>query len=315
METVGNYRTQMRGKMRPIKWVWKPFAIVLLATAPFVLGDGWTSVLNEMLIMGLAACGLNLMLGYAGMVNFGAAGFYGVGAYATALLLTKSDASFAVAMIGGPLVTGLAGLVIGWFCIRLTHIYFALLTLAFSQIIYTIIFGWYSFTGGDNGIVGIEIPEMLVDIRSYYYFTLLVFLLCLMSMWKIVNSPFGKALKAIRENPERCEFVGINTKRFRHGAFIASSFFLGVAGALYCGFSRSVFPEYAYWVHGADIMVSCLLGGLYTFLGPIVGGGTFILLEKLIINFTEYHLMVTGLIIIAIVFFLRDGLMGFFSDH
>lgn len=303
------------GKRSSVKRAYKFSTIIMLAAVPYLLSDGWISVFTEMLIMGIAALGLNIMLGYAGMVNFGAAGFYGVGAYATALVMEKANLSFALGMLAGPLAAGCAGFVIGWFCIRLTHIYFALLTLAFSQIIFTIIFEWYSFTGGDNGIVGIEVPEIVSGIKSYYYLTLLILLFCLFITWKLVKSPFGRGLIAIRENAERSEFIGINTRHLRHGAFIASSVILGLAGSLYCGFSRSVFPEFANWVHGADIMVSCLLGGLYSFLGPVVGGAVFVLLEKLIVNFTEYHLMVTGFIIIAIVFFLRDGLVGFFADR
>jgi branched-chain amino acid transport system permease protein len=294
------------------KLIWVPLAIFFILV-PHLVGEGWTHVFIEMIIIAIAACGLNLMLGYAGMVNFGAAGFYGVGAYATALILTNTKLPFALAMICGPLAAALAGLVIGWFCIRLTHIYFALLTLAFSQIIYTVIFEWYDVTGGDNGIVGIEIPEMLIDVQNYYYFTLLVFLACMFVLWKIVKSPFGKTIQAIRENAVRTEFVGINTTRFKHMVFVVSCFFLGVAGALFCGFSRSVFPNYAHWIQGSDIMIACLLGGLYSFLGPVVGGGVLVLLEKIIINFTDYNLLVTGLIILMIVLFMRDGITGFFD--
>jgi branched-chain amino acid transport system permease protein len=195
--------------------LWLIAVLILLAVLPLFISLGYVSLLIEMMILAVAACGLNLIMGYAGMVSFGPAGLYAMGAYTTALLMVRMDAPFGLAMIAGPVAAALAGVLIGWFCVRRTAVYFALLTLAFSQIIYTIVFEWYSFTGGDNGIVGVKTPGILSRIDHYYYFTLIASAVCIGLMWMICNSSFGKALQAIRENPERAEFIGIHVRRYQ----------------------------------------------------------------------------------------------------
>lgn len=285
----------------------------VLAGLPWLVSIGYLSVAIEILILAVAACGLNLIFGYADMVSFGPAGHYAVGAYTTALLITKGNVSFALAMVAGPVAAAISGLIIGWFCVRRTAIYFALLTLAFSQIIYTIIFQWYSFTGGDNGIVGVHVPHFLEDITPYYYFTLIIATLCLAAMWLICNSAFGRTLQAIRENPERTSFIGINVKRYRLAAYVLSSFFIGAAGSLFCGFNHNVFPDYAHWAKGADFLVVCLLGGIYNFFGPVLGAAVYIFIDKIISSFTEFWPLFLGTIIILVVLFLRGGFMGFLT--
>ncbi len=153
-------------------------AFAVFAVLPLLMGEGHLSLVNEMVILALAACSLNLMLGFAGMVSFGPAGIYAVGAYTTALILIYTEIPFGVALIAGPIMAGLVAIVVGWFCVRLTQVYFSLLTLAFSQIIHTIIFGWYGFTKGDDGIVEIPVPEFLLPITNYYYFSLVAVAIC-----------------------------------------------------------------------------------------------------------------------------------------
>jgi branched-chain amino acid transport system permease protein len=294
--------------------VWLAMALLFLFALPSFLSLGHTSLVIEMLILAVAACGLNLIMGYAGMVSFGPAGLYAVGAYTTALLIVKANVPFGLAVIAGPVAAAIIGFLVGWFCVRLTHVYFALLTLAFSQIIHMIIFQWYSFTGGDNGIVGIRVPDYIASISHYYYFTLILTVVCLALMWMIGNSSFGKALQTIRENPERAEFIGIHVRRYQLAAFVLSSFFLGAAGSLFCGFNRNVFPVYAHWTKGADIIVVCLLGGMYNFLGPFLGSILYIILDKVTVSFTEYWPLVLGLIVVLLVLFLRGGMAGFFTE-
>jgi branched-chain amino acid transport system permease protein len=294
--------------------VWLAIALIFLFALPSFFSLGHTSLVVEMLILAVAACGLNLIMGYAGMVSFGPAGLYAVGAYTTALLIVKANVPFGLAIMAGPVAAAIIGFLVGWFCVRLTHVYFALLTLAFSQIIHTIIFQWYSFTGGDNGIVGIRVPDYIASINHYYYFTLALTIVCLALMWMIGNSSFGKTLQAIRENPERAEFIGIHVRIYQLAAFVLSSFFLGAAGSLFCGFNRNVFPVYAHWIKGADIIVVCLLGGMYKFLGPFLGSILYITLDKVTVSFTEYWPLVLGLIIVLLVLFLRGGIAGFFTE-
>jgi branched-chain amino acid transport system permease protein len=298
-------------RMSTLGPVWLTIALAFFVALPSFISLGYVSLVIEMLIMAVAACGLNLIMGYSGMVSFGPAGLYAVGAYTTALLIVRANAPFGLALIAGPVMAAIVGVIVGWFCVRLTHVYFALLTLAFSQIIYTIIFEWYSFTGGDNGIVGIRVPDSLAPINHYYYFTLAMAVICLGLMWMICNSSFGRALQAIRENPERTEFIGVHVRRYQLAAFVLSSFFLGAAGSLFCGFNHNVFPVYAHWSKGADILVVCLLGGMYNFLGPVLGSVVYILLDKIIISFTEYWPFVLGLIVVLAVLFLRGGIAGF----
>ena len=268
-----------------------------------------------MLILALAACGLNLMMGYAGMVSFGPAGFYALGAYTTALILVNTEISFILAFTAGPLFAALAAVIIGWFCVRLTQVYFALLTLAFSQIIHTIILGWYSFTRGDNGIVDIPIPEVLKPIPHYYYFSLLIVVLCIALLWMIIKSPFGKALQCMRENAQRAKSVGINVRLYQLSTFVLSSFFLGIAGSLFCGFSKNVFPVYAHWGKSTEMLVVCLLGGIYNFFGPVVGAFVYLLLDKIITGYTQYWPMVLGTIIITLLLFFRGGIAGFIASR
>jgi branched-chain amino acid transport system permease protein len=307
MEQIGKAKTGLQA-------IWILAVILLFAGLPLVLPLSWLSLLTEMLILALAACGLNLILGYAGMVSFGPAGLYAVGAYTTALFLVYTELPFWLAFVAGPVFAGIIAIVIGWFCVRLTHVYFALLTLAFAQIVHTILFEWYAFTKGDDGIVGIPIPLLLNSIPNYYYFSLGVVCICVALIWMIVNSPFGKTLQALRENPERTEFIGINVRLYQLAAFVLSGFFLGVAGSLFCGFNKNVFPAYAHWMKSTEMLVVCLLGGIYNFLGPIVGSLVYILLDKVITSYTHYWPLVLGLVVIALLLFLKGGIAGAFAE-
>ncbi len=287
---------------------------VVLFLLPLFIPDSWISLVNEMLIMALAGCALNLMLGYGGMVSFGPAGLYAVGAYTTAILLTRYGAPFAVAVLMAPVMAALVGAVVGWFCVRRSAVYFALLTLAFAQIIWTVIFEWYDFTGGDNGMVSIPIPDFVLSITRSYYFSLVIVLICLFLLWRIVHSPFGTTLQAIRENPTRTEFIAVNVRRYQLAVFVLSSLFLGVAGSLFCVFAGSVFPDYAHWVKSTDMLVICLLGGLYNFAGPVIGSAVYILISKMISKNTTYWMFFLGVIVVFLVLFMRNGMMGFLAE-
>jgi branched-chain amino acid transport system permease protein len=295
--------------------VWLVLALAVFAILPLFVGDSWTSLIIEMFIMAIAASGANMMAGYAGMVSFGVAGFYGTGAYVTALLLTKANAPFGIAFLAGPVVAAILALPIGWFCVRRTAIYFAMLSLAFAQVLYVIAFTWYSFTGGDDGIVGVPVPSYLTSIFSYYYFAFVILIICLVLMRIVVKSPFGKTIQAMRDNPERTRFVGIKIRTYQHALYVMSSFFLGVAGSLFCGFNKNVFADYLHWVKTFDITIVYLLGGIYTFMGPTVGAMIYIFLNKFIVSYTEYWLIVLGGIIVLLVIFMPKGVAGSFLDR
>ena len=290
---------------------WIVALLIALGAIPVLLPQVWVSLAAEMLIMALAGCALNLMLGYAGMVSFGPAGLYAVGAYTTALLLTKWNAPFAVAMLAAPFMAAFVGLAVGWFCVRRSAVYFALLTLAFSQIIWTIIFQWYDVTNGDNGIASIPLPEPLYAISNVYYFCLTIVLVCILVLWRIVHSPFGATLQAIRENPVRTEFIAVPVRRYQLAAFVISSFFLGIAGSLFSVFSGSAFPAYAHWAKSTDMLVICLLGGIHNFAGPIVGSAVYMLIINVLSKNTAYSMFFLGVILMILVLYMRNGIVGF----
>ena len=296
------------------RWIWLVVAVSLLAAMPAFVGKSWVNLLCEILILAVAASSLNLIIGYTGMISFGPAGLYAVGAYTTAILIVAARAPFGLAMIAGPIAAAVVALIIGWFCVRRTAVYFALLTLAFSQLIHTVIYKWYALTGGDDGIIDIRIPGFLSSIDNYYYFTLTCTTVCLAAMWTIANSAFGKALSVIRENPGRAEFIGINVRRYQLAAFVIQGFFLGAAGSLLCGFSHNVFPPIANWTKSIDIIIACLLGGMYYFLGPLVGSAVYIILDKVVTGLTEYWSLVLGIVVVLLVLFFKGGIAGFVSE-
>ncbi|MEJ2719206.1 MAG: branched-chain amino acid ABC transporter permease [Deltaproteobacteria bacterium] len=201
-----------RPRYRSLKIVSMVIACVVLIALPALISKSWLNISIEMLIMSLAACSLNLMLGYTGLVSFGPAGLYAVGAYTTAILLEKMEMNIVPSMIAAPVMAAIVGAAVGWICVRRTHVYFALLTLAFSQVIWTIIFEWYALTGGDDGLVGIPTPDFFSSLTNCYYFCLAMVGCCIFAIWRIVNSPFGSTLQAIRENPSRVEFLGVNVR-------------------------------------------------------------------------------------------------------
>jgi branched-chain amino acid transport system permease protein len=290
-------------------------ALICAFALPSFVGPGWISLLSEILILSIAACGYNLMMGYTGMVSFGPAGQYAIGAYTTGIIIVKTNLPFSVAILAGPVLAGFLSIIIGWFCVRRTEVYFSLLTLAFAQIVYTIIQKWYGFTGGDDGLVGISVPSLISHADSYYYFTLLVTCAALFVMWKIVNSPFGKIIQGIRENPRRAEFITLNVRRYQLSVFVISAFFLGLAGSLYSGFNRSIFPANIDVVKSTDIIVVCLLGGMHHFFGPVLGSTIYIFVNKIIANFTQYWALVLGTIIVLLVLYAKGGVAEYIDKN
>ncbi|MEW5724021.1 MAG: branched-chain amino acid ABC transporter permease, partial [Thermodesulfobacteriota bacterium] len=292
-----------------------------LLILPFVLerlgrtGEYWIWVTTEMIIMALFACSLNLILGFGGMVSFGHAAFFGTGAYTLALLMKKAGVPFLPAMLAAPVAAALAAAVIGWFCVRLVGLYFAILTLAFGQLLYMIAFQAYDFTGGDDGLHGIPKPEFL-DPANYYIFCLLIFLACFLLMRMMVNSSFGLTIRTIRENPERAKFIGVNVRRYQLLNFIIAGAFAGLAGALFVELNRFAQTEFLHWSKSAEPILASLVGGMYSLLGPALGSTVLILLKILIQQIhqglVEIWAIILGLILLAVVLFTPEGLTGLF---
>jgi len=282
-----------------------------LAAAPLALPPFFLQLLTEIAIAGLFATAFNLLMGYGGMVSFGHAAYFALGAYASALLVKKAGLPMLLALPAAPVLAALGALVFGVFIVRLTATYFAMLSLAFGQIVFTVIFKWKSLTGGDDGILGLWPPEWLKSPAAYYYFTVTVVALALLALRAIVDSPFGSALKAVRENPRRARYIGIDVRRHQLMAFVISGFFSGLAGGLFAFYNGSVFPDFAFFTKSFEPLVVTLLGGVGSFFGPLAGAFGFKLLEWLISReWPVYWPLVLGSVVIAVVILLPRGFVG-----
>lgn len=287
---------------------------VVLLLLPAILPRFYTYILASIFVTSLLAMSLNLVVGHGGLYQFHHCAFYGVSAYTVALLITKAHVPYWIAFGAGPLAAALVGFLIGWFCVRLSKLYFGMLQISLGSLIWALAFRWYSLTGGDDGIHGISMPDLISSTKNSYYFVLIVLTISLILMYIILKSPFGTTLQATRDNPERCEAVGINVRRHQLAALIISTFFAGVAGILYVVVEQSLFPDLLFWVFSLEIFIMCLLGGWFTFAGPIIGAAIMVSLRTFVGVYTEYWTLVLGVLLILLIFFLPEGVMGFVLD-
>jgi branched-chain amino acid transport system permease protein len=249
-----------------------------------------------------------------GQMSFGQAAFYGLGGYAVAMLMVKVQFNFWLSIAAGVLLAAVVGLIVGYFCVRLRGIYFAVLTLAFGQLIWTIVFKWHDVTGGDDGIQGVFPPAFLKSPSAYYYLILVVFLVSSWVVWKIIHSPFGHTIMAMRENSERTEFLGINLARYQLITFVIAAALAGLAGAIWVPFYRSVAPSYLTWIKSGEPVMAAILGGPSVFLGPVLGMFVITFFHAWVLGFTVYWPVVMGALILFIIFFLPGGILGFAKD-
>jgi len=284
---------------------------IVLLVAPLIIPKFYTYILAVIFTTALLAMSLNLVVGHGGLFQFHHAAFYGVGAYTAGLILAKTSWPWWIGFIAGPLAAALTGLVIGMFCVRLNRLYFGMLQISLGSLIWAIAFRWYDLTGGDDGIHGIPIPEFISSLKSSYYFVLIVFGVCLILMYLILKSPFGTTLQAIRDNPERCAAVGINVRRHQLMGIVVATFFAGLAGVLFVTVEGSVFPDLLFWVLSLEVFIMCLLGGWFTFGGPILGAAIIVSLRTFVGTYTEYWTLILGIILILLIFFLPEGIMGY----
>jgi branched-chain amino acid transport system permease protein len=307
----------------PMGWAFLAALVLLFWLPELVLHMGWAKFwiqfTTQVFIWSLFAVSFNLLMGYTGMVSFGQAAYLGIGGYTAGLLLKNiAGLSFYVGLLAAPVGGAVAALIIGYFCIRRTHIYFAILTLAFGHIVYLIAFKWYDFTGGDNGLIGIPVPDWVVEptFANYYKFVLVICVTAIYMLWRIVNSPFGKTLTAIRENPERADFIGIPVDRYRLYAFVLVGAFSGLAGALIMVNDRSVYPDLAHWTQSTQVLLMVLLGGVYTFFGPIIGALLLRVMDADITqNYPEIWQLFLGGVLVLILFGLPGGIVGFIQER
>lgn len=284
-------------------------AAALFALLPLVIGESYVFLTVDFMIMSLFAMSYNLLLGQGGMLSFGHATYYGLGAYAVAILQNKYGVPPWLGLAAAPIVAGLGALLIGWFSVRVTGMYFAMLTLAFGQLVFTVVLGWYAFTGGDDGLP-VALPLWMLSARSYYYFCLAIVALCIWMIYRITKSPFGMALGAIRDNRQRAAYIGLSVRRLELRVFVVAGAFAGVAGGLRAPLQQMAFPSLLNWSQSADPVLMALAGGINTFIGPIVGAALFVFTNFAVTSNFEYPLLVFGTLVLLIVLFLPGGIVG-----
>ena len=284
-----------------------------LALAPLGLNDYALGVGSEVLIFALFAASLHLLMSVGGLASFGHAAYFGLGSYGAALAAKMGGAPLPFALAAGVIVAGLGAAAFGRLAVTLTGVYFAMLTLAFSQIVWSVAFSWVDVTGGDNGVVGVWPPAYAASARGFFWLTLALVAPALAALQIVVFSPFGYALRASRDSELRAEAMGIDRTRVQWAAFVIAGCGAGLAGALYAYLKGSVFPDSLGIPLSVDGLVMVLIGGVETVLGPIVGAVAFKALSIWLISETDYSKLVLGAIIVLGVVLMPKGLVGSFS--
>ena len=293
----------------------KPILILLLVAAvlvllPFGLPRFYTYLTALIVTMGLLSTSLNFALGYGGIYQLHHAVFYGTGAYAAAVMITKLGYNPWLAFIVGPLVAAALSLVMGIICIRLSKLYFGMLQISLGSLVWAIVFRWYGFTGGDDGIHGIPVPSMIGSSKGAYYFTMIVAGLAMFFMYRILHSPFGSTLQGIRDNAVRSQAIGVNVRCHQLTALVMAGFFAGIAGVLFVVVDKSVFPDMLFWTLSLEITIMALLGGWFTFFGPMLGAAMIVLLRTIVSTYTEYWTFAMGILLMLVILFLPEGVLG-----
>lgn len=285
--------------------------VVLLAALP-IIADSYLLVLFiDIFIFTVFAAALHFLMGPAGMVSFGHAAYFGLGCYGAALALLKLHWPMEAALLAGPLAGGLGALLFGWFCVRLSGVYLAMLTLAFAQIAWSVVFQWDALTGGSNGLIGIWPSAWAKDKTMFYLLTLAICGGCMILLWRLVHAPFGYVLRAGRDSPLRADAIGIDLRRFQWFGFTLAGAVTGLAGALYAFSKGSISPETLGIPRSVDGLVMVLLGGVQTLTGPVAGAAIFTWLQDEIARGTEYWRAILGATILVIVLVFPQGVAGF----
>jgi len=284
-------------------------AVALVALPPF-LGDYPLILLADFAALVLFASSLHFIMGPGGMASFGHAAYFGAGAYAAALLFRHFAAPMEVGLLAAPFAAGLVGLIFGWFCVRLSGVYAAMLTLAFAQIAWSIAFQWVEVTGGDNGILGVWPSEWARGRLAFFYLSLTLSAAAVLLLRRAIQAPFGMALRAQRDSPLRAESIGIDGFRTRWMAFALAAAAAGIAGSLFAYGKGSVFPSALDIPRSVDALLMVLLGGVQTLSGPVVGAIAYAGLQEQLARVTDLWRLSLGLVILALVLFFPRGLAG-----
>ena len=286
--------------------------VVALALFPLAAGNYPVKLLQEILIWGIFAMSLDLLMGYAGMVSFGHSAFFGIGGYVAALALAKSP-GLVSALVLPAAAAGLAALVIGFFSIRVSGVYFIMLTLAFSQMFHAYTFQ-VSWLGAEDGLVGIPRPAVpgvdVTSLRGFHGYLLVLVVLAALALWRIVSSPFGHVLRGIHENEARMAALGYAVDRYKLLAFVIAGVVAAVAGSLYTQFNGSITPDAFFWKTSGEALLMVIIGGTGTLGGAVLGAAAFILLQSLVSTYTERWMLILGATFILFVLFAPGGIVG-----
>lgn len=308
---VGLPEAPLRDPERSVKLGGLALLAALLVLPFFTAGSPYVTVLMiDLLVAALFAASLHFIMGPAGMHSFGHAAYFGLGAYAAALLVRSAGVPMEFALVLAPLAAALGALLYGWFCVRLSGVYLAMLTLAFAQITWAICYQWDGFTGGSNGLTGVWPAQWLSDKRNYYYLTLALVAGGVLLLRRVLFSPFGYALRAGRDSVLRADAIGIDVKRMQWTAFVIAGLFAGLGGALFAFSKGSISPETLHVSRSVDGLVMVLLGGIQTLAGPVVGAVTFTWLHDTVARNTDYWRAMLGAIILILVLLFPQGIAG-----
>ncbi len=292
-------------------------AVAVFIALPYLIQTYYVGLVTKMLIFALFAMSLDLMIGYTGLASLGHAAFFGLGGYTVALLAVRGHISEWIAFPAGVVVAALGGVVFAFLALRARGSYFLMITLALAQVVWGIAFGWRTLTGGDDGLPGIRRPTFfisLADQDAFYYFVVLLVGLSSALLVAIVKSPFGHALRGIRESETRMLALGFNVWRHQFVAFVIAAAFAGLAGSLFVYQNRFVAPNFLHVIMSAEALIMVILGGVGTLLGPAIGAGLIIFLEDFISSMTQRWLLILGLIYVVTTLFAPRGLIGIYND-
>jgi branched-chain amino acid transport system permease protein len=292
-----------------------------LLTAPYWINwaGGYTPLATRVLVLALAAMSLNFLLGFTGVLSFGHAAFFGLGAYGVGMTIKYLIPSTPLGVLVGMLTALAAAMVIGTLIVKLRGVYFAMVTIAFGQVFYFVAFRWNSVTGGDDGLSGWRrIPldmgfarlDILGDDKAFYYFVLLCFAIATASMGLLLRSPFGRTLLAIRENERRARFLGVPVDLHIWLSFVVSCLFVALAGALFALLNNFADPRTLRWDQSGDFVIMAVLGGMRSFWGPLVGASIFVVLQDYVSSMTENWMSFIGLFFVLVVLFFPRGILG-----
>ncbi len=287
--------------------------LAILLLAPAVLPPYPLQVAVQALVLAVFAMGFNLLFQQTGLLSFGHAAFFGAGAYTAALAATRWNWSLLAALPLSLAVTVVIALGIGFFSVRLTKIYFTMLTLAFAQMLWAVVHKWYGFTGGDNGITSIPATGVLATTRGVYYVSVTALVLVVVIVHLVTRSAAGYTLRAIRDNPARAEAIGISAFEYMLAAFVVSGLLSGLGGFLHVAWQHSAFPDQLYWTTSAEVIIAAILGGSDYFLGPFVGALVLVSAEALVRAHTHYWPLALGIVLLMLVLFAPKGLVGLFA--